>query len=157
MILDTLTIGFSHFLSFYNIAAAFFGCFMGIVFGALPAFTASMGVATLLPFAYGLPGETSLVLLSSIYVGAMYGGSIPAILMHTPGTPGAAATVIDGYAMAKKGQADTAIVVSAASSAMASFVGGIFICITGPILSLCGANQSCRNILSHPFRDYRSG
>lgn len=142
MILDTLVIGVSHFLSPYNIAAAFLGCLLGIIFGALPAFTASMGVATLLPFAYGLPPDTSLVLLSSIYVGAMYGGSIPAILMHTPGTPGAAATVIDGYAMARKGQADTAIVVSAASSAIASFVGGLFVCITGPILSFYAARIS---------------
>jgi putative tricarboxylic transport membrane protein len=142
VILDTLIVGFSHFLSLYNIGAAFIGCLLGIIFGALPAFTASMGVATLLPFAYGLPVDTSLVLLSSIYVGAMYGGSIPAILMHTPGTPGAAATVIDGYAMAKKGQADTAIVVSAASSAVASFVGGVFICITGPLLSFYAARIS---------------
>jgi len=142
VILDTLLIGFSHFLSPYNLLAAFIGCLLGIIFGALPAFTASMGVATLLPFAYSLPVDTSLVLLSSIYVGAMYGGSIPAILMHTPGTPGAAATVIDGYAMAKKGQADTAIVVSAASSSIASFVGGVFICITGPILSFYAARIS---------------
>lgn len=142
MIFDILTIGFSHFFTPYNLIAAFMGCLLGIIFGALPAFTASMGVATLLPFTYGLPPATALVLLSSIYVGAMYGGSIPAILMHTPGTPGAAATVIDGYAMAKKGQADTAIVVSAASSAVASFIGGIFICITGPILSFYAARIS---------------
>ncbi|MDN5347696.1 MAG: putative tricarboxylic transport rane protein [Clostridia bacterium] len=140
--MDTLAVGLSHFFTFYNLLAAFIGCLLGIIFGALPAFTASMGVATLLPFTYGLPPDTGLVLLASIYVGAMYGGSIPAILMHTPGTPGAAATVIDGYAMAKKGQADTAIVVSATSSAVASFLASIFVCITGPILSFYAARIS---------------
>jgi putative tricarboxylic transport membrane protein len=142
MILDTLAVGVSHFFTFYNVIAAFMGCFLGIIFGALPAFTASMGVATLLPFTYGLPSDTGLVLLSSIYVGAMYGGSIPAILMHTPGTPGAAATVLDGYPMAQKGQADTAIVVSATASAVGSFASGVFVCITGPILSFYAARIS---------------
>ncbi len=142
MIFDTLFIGFSHFLTPYNLVAAFMGCLLGVIFGALPAFTASMGVATLLPFTYGLPSDTGLVLLSSIYVGAMYGGSIPAILMHTPGTPGAAATVLDGYPLAQKGQADLAIVVSASASATGSFVGSLFICITGPILSFYAARIS---------------
>jgi putative tricarboxylic transport membrane protein len=142
MIIDTLMLGLGHFLTPYNLVAAFMGCLLGVIFGALPAFTASMGVATLLPFTYGLPSDTGLVLLSSIYVGAMYGGSIPAILMHTPGTPGAAATVIDGYPLAQKGQADTAIVVSASASATGSFVGSLFICFTGPILSFYAARIS---------------
>ncbi|KYH31761.1 tripartite tricarboxylate transporter permease [Neomoorella mulderi] len=142
MILDVLLIGLNHFFTLNNFIAALSGCFLGMIFGALPGFTASMGVAILLPVTYGLSPDTGLVLLASVYVGAMYGGSIPAILMHTPGTPGAAATILDGYPMAQKGQAATAIVTSATSSAVGSFLAGLVLVVTGPILSFYAARIS---------------
>jgi len=139
MIFETLASGLVTFFTFQNIAASFIGCFLGMLFGALPGFTAAMGVATLLPLTYGFPADTGLILLSSVYVGAMYGGSIPAILVNMPGTPGAAATVLDGYPMAKNGKAATAIVTSATSSAIGSFLAAIILCITGPVLSFYAA------------------
>ena len=142
MILDIMAIGFQKFLAPTNILLCFAGTLIGTIFGALPAFTASMGVAVLLPFTFYLSPEGGLMMMASLYVGAMYGGSIPAILMHTPGTPGAAATVIDGYAMAKKGQADVAIAISMSSSAVASFWGGVLLCIGGPMLSFYAARIS---------------
>ncbi len=97
-----------------------FGVTGGIAIGSLPGLTATMGVAVLLPLTFGMDSTTALVLLVGIYIGAIYGGSISAILLKTPGTPAAAATVLDGHEMAKKGEAAKALSISA----IASFVGG---------------------------------
>src|SRR4051794_22726888 len=79
------------------LAAAFAGVVWGILGGALPGISPSIAMALLLPFTYSLSPLVAVVLLASVYVGAEYGGSIPAILIRTPGTNSAAATVIDGY------------------------------------------------------------
>ena len=79
-------------------------------------------MALLLPFTYGMDPTVAIVLLASTYVGAEYGGSIPAILIRTPGTNAAAATVIDGYAMKEQGKAGEALGISLYSG----FVGGLF-------------------------------
>ena len=77
---------------------------VGHLGGALPGISPSIAMALLLPFTYGMDPVTGIVLLASSYVGAEYGGSIPAILISTPGTNSAAATVLDGYAMKQKGR-----------------------------------------------------
>ena len=105
-----------------NILMAAGGTFVGIIFGALPGFTAAMGVAVLLPITFGMPPASGLILLGALFGGAMYGGSISAILINTPGTPSAAATVLDGHPMAKKGLAGEAL----REAVFASFLGGIF-------------------------------
>ena len=104
------------------------GTLGGIVIGALPGLTATMGVALLTPLTFSMPPTTGLVMLCGIYCGAIYGGSISAILINTPGTPAAAATVFDGYALTKKGLAGKALGISA----IASFCGGLFsaLCLT---------------------------
>jgi putative tricarboxylic transport membrane protein len=101
------------------------GVTAGIVIGALPGLTATMGVALLIPLTFGRPPLESLSMLMGIYTGAMYGGAISAILIRTPGTPAAAATVLEGYPMCKKGLAGSAM----AMSLFSSFVGGLFGCI----------------------------
>ena len=98
------------------------GTLGGIIIGALPGLTATMGVALMTPLTFSMPPSTGLVMLCGIYCGAIYGGSISAILIRTPGTPAAAATVFDGNELAKKGQAGKAL----GMSAIASFCGGIF-------------------------------
>ena len=104
------------------------GTLGGIIIGALPGLTATMGVALLTPLTFSMPPTTGLVMLCGIYCGAIYGGSISAILINTPGTPAAAATVFDGHPLAKKGLAGKAL----GMSAIASFIGGIFsaLCLT---------------------------
>jgi putative tricarboxylic transport membrane protein len=97
------------------------GVFSGIVIGGLPGLTATMGVAVVLPLTFGLAPAPSFGLLLGVYVGAVYGGSIAAILLKTPGTPAAAATAIDGYAMTQRGEAAKALSIAA----IASFTGGI--------------------------------
>jgi putative tricarboxylic transport membrane protein len=102
--------------------AAVAGVAWGILGGALPGISPSITMALLLPFTYTLEPTTAIVLLASTYVGAEYGGSIPAILIRTPGTNAAAATVADGYAMKQQGHAGEALGISLYSG----FVGGLF-------------------------------
>ena len=75
-----------------TLAAALAGVVWGIFGGALPGISPSIAMALLLPFTYGMEPVVAIVLLASVYVGAEYGGSIPAILIRTPGTNSAAAT-----------------------------------------------------------------
>lgn len=104
-----------------NLLFALVGTVVGITVGALPGFTPTMGIAVLIPLTYTLNATTALVFLGAIYCGAMFGGSISAILINTPGTSAAAATAMDGYAMTSKGQAHGALV----EASVASFWGGI--------------------------------
>ena len=107
----------------------------GIVIGALPGLTATMGVAVLLPFTFGMEATKALVMLCGIYIGAIYGGSISAILLKTPGTPAAAATVLDGYELARKGEAAKALAVSAIASFIGGMVSTIMLITISPILA----------------------
>lgn len=116
-----ILMGIDIVLQWQNIIVIFLGTIMGITFGALPGFTAAMGVAVLIPVTYGMDPVMGLVLLAAVYCGAIYGGSITAILLHTPGTPAAAATALDGFEMTKKGKAGEALV----EAVSASFWGGI--------------------------------
>lgn len=97
------------------------GVLAGICIGALPGLTATMGVALLLPMTFGMDAAQGILMLLGIYCGAIYGGSISAILLHTPGTPASAATAIDGYALAQKGEAGRAL----CAATLSSYVGGL--------------------------------
>jgi putative tricarboxylic transport membrane protein len=112
----------AHLFTTPIVPAAFAGVAWGILGGALPGLSPSITMALLLPFTYGMDPSVAIVLLASSYVGAEYGGSIPAILIRTPGTNAAAATVIDGYAMKQQGKAGEALGISLYSG----FVGGLF-------------------------------
>lgn len=101
------------------------GLFTGIAIGALPGMTATLGVALLLPVTYGVDSVAGILLLLGVYCGAIYGGSITAILVRTPGTPAAAATVLDGHALAQKGHAGKAL----NTALYASVFGGLFSCL----------------------------
>lgn len=105
----------------YNLIMAVAGVVIGITVGALPGFTPTMGIAILLPVTYTMNPASALILLGAIYCGAMYGGSITAVLINTPGTSAAAATAMDGYKMTLDGRAHEALT----ESAVASFWGGI--------------------------------
>ena len=104
------------------VPAACAGVAWGILGGALPGISPSITMALLLPLTYTLDPTVAIVMLASTYVGAEYGGSIPAILIRTPGTNAAAATVTDGYAMKLQGRAGEALGISLYSG----FVGGLF-------------------------------
>jgi putative tricarboxylic transport membrane protein len=124
------------------VPAAFAGVAWGILGGALPGISASITMALLLPFTYGMESTTALVMLASTYVGAEYGGSIPAILIRTPGTNSAAATVIDGYMMKLQGKAGEALGISLFSGFVGGLVGLIcLVLMTEPLSSVALAFQ----------------
>jgi putative tricarboxylic transport membrane protein len=111
------------------IVAAFVGTAWGIIGGAMPGISPSIAMALLLPFTYGADPTAAVVLLASTYLGAEYGGSIPAILIRTPGTNSAAATVIDGYAMKEQGKAGEALGISLYSTLLGA-IFGVFLLLT---------------------------
>ncbi len=101
------------------------GVSSGICIGSLPGLTATMGVALLLPLTFGLEAQYGILLLLGVYIGAIYGGSISAILLRTPGTPASAATAVDGYEFSKRGEAGRALGIGTLSS----FIGGTLSCL----------------------------
>lgn len=127
-IFASLAEGFAVALTAQNFFLAVLGCFLGTLMGALPGLGPANGVAILIPIAFtlGLGPTESMILLCSVYIGAMYGGRISSILLNIPGDEPAMMTCLDGYPMAQQGKAGEAL----ALSGIASFVGG-FISIWG--------------------------
>lgn len=111
------------------------GTAAGIAMGALPGLTATMGVALLVPLTFGRPPLESIAMLMGIYCGAMYGGAISAILIRTPGTPAAAATVMEGYPMARRGEAGRAMAMALFASFFGGVVGAIVMTFASPFIS----------------------
>lgn len=110
------------------------GVLMGIVVGALPGFTATMGTALLLPFAFTMSIENGLAMLGGLYIAAMFSDAIPACLVNTPGTPAAMATALDGYPMTQRGEGQRAIVASGFSSMVGATLGGLtFLLLSAPL------------------------
>lgn len=110
------------------------GVLLGILFGGLPGIGATLGMAIVLPLTLPLDGPDAIILLISIYSGAMYGGSIPAILVNVPGTAGDAATTFDGYPMARQGKAINALVISAVASAIGGILAVTILLVISPSL-----------------------
>ena len=119
-----------------NFVLLFSGVFLGIVFGALPGLTATMGLALLVPFTFTMSPSSGLIMLAGIYVGAMYGDSIPAILINTPGTPAAIATTFDGFPLTQKGMAQHALVTAAFASSFGSLVANGVLAAAAPPLAV---------------------
>ncbi|MEI4488768.1 tripartite tricarboxylate transporter permease [Frigidibacter sp. MR17.14] len=120
-----------------GLGVLFIGALLGIVIGALPGLGPSIGLSLLIPFTYTMSPELSMLLMISLYVSAEYGGSISAILLSTPGTAAAAATAIDGYAMAQKGRANEAISISLTASTVGGILGGLALLLLAmPLASL---------------------
>ncbi len=136
-LMSNLALGFGVALSPFTLFLAVVGCFLGTIIGALPGLGPSNGVAILIPLAFslGLDATSALVLMTSVYYGAMYGGRISSILLNIPGDEPALMTTLDGYPMAKAGRAGEALVLSG----FASFFGALFatvgLMLLAPVLS----------------------
>lgn len=115
--------------------ACLLGTVGGITIGALPGLTATMGVGLLIPFTFGMDPVSALVMLAAIYCSAIYGGSISAILINTPGTPSAAATTFDGYPLAQKGQGGKAIAVATVGSFCGGILSAFALILIAPVLA----------------------
>lgn len=101
------------------------GTFLGIIVGAIPGFTSSMACGILLPVTFALSPSNALIFLTSVYIATIYGGSITAILLNTPGAPESSATTFDGYKMTLKGQGYEALGISFAASAFGGLLSYI--------------------------------
>lgn len=119
--LSNILMGLSTAVQPMNILVTVTGTVLGIIFGMLPGLSGTMGIAILLPITYSMSPVAALLLMVSIFCGSLYGGSISAILLSTPGTPAAAATIFDGYPMTKQGRASEALM----EAAVSSFWGGV--------------------------------
>ena len=108
----------------------------GMVVGAMPGLSGGMAIALLLPVAYSMSPVAALVMLMAIYTSAMTGGSISAILLHTPGTPANAATAMEGYPLTKQGRGLEAVGMSMLSSGIGGFVSAVALLVIAPPLAM---------------------
>src|SRR6056300_1005797 len=120
--MDNLLLMMAPLFSSKLLLVLFFGTLFGLILGVLPGLGPTTGGALILPFTMTLDPLSAIVLLTAIYCSATYGGAITAVLINTPGTPAAAATCLDGYPLAQKGEAGRALGIATVSST----VGGIF-------------------------------
>ncbi len=118
-----------------NMLILFGAVIMGIIFGAMPGLTATLGVALLTTLTYGMNTDTAMIALLAIYVGGVYGGSYASILINIPGTAASAATALDGYPLACKGEAGRALGLTTTASAIGTFIGMLFVVTLSPIIS----------------------
>lgn len=105
--------------------ALFLGVVVGVIAGAIPGMSATMAVALALPFTFSMQPIIAILLLLGVYKGGIFGGSIPAILIKTPGTPASSATVLDGYPMAENGQAGKALGMALWASCTADLISNL--------------------------------
>ncbi len=120
--LDSILIGLQNVLKPESLLLIAFGVAWGTIGGMIPGINATIAMALLLPFTYSMDHTVAVMMLAGVYCGGEYGGSIPAVLIGTPGTNAAACTVIDGYPLMKKGRPGLALY----SSLIASCFGGLF-------------------------------
>ncbi|MCI0509202.1 putative tricarboxylic transport membrane protein [Chromohalobacter marismortui] len=134
---DFLIHGFGVALTPLNLGLAFLGALLGTLFGALPGIGPINGIAILMPLAYtlGLPAESALILLASVYTGSEYGGRMSSILLNVPGDAGAVMTTLDGHPLAKKGLAGPALGLSAVSSFVGATIAIIGLTLFAPLLA----------------------
>jgi len=118
-----------------NLLAIVAGVFAGLLIGGLPGLTANLGVALLLPVTFGMDVAPALLMLSSLYTAAIYGGSFAAILLHTPGTSASAATAIDGFALTQRGEFNKALRIATFSSVVGGVASALALLLIAPPLS----------------------
>lgn len=123
--LQHLLYGFTVVLTPINIVWTVIGCALGTVLGMLPGIGPASGIALLLPLTFTMHPTTALVTMCGVYYGAMFGGSRSSILLNIPGDASAVVSCFDGYPMAKKGQAEAALAISAIASFIGTLLSGI--------------------------------
>lgn len=138
--INALLQGFGVALSPFNLLLMFIGVVLGIIIGVLPGLGGANGVAILLPLTFSMsqqPGGTTsaIILLSCIYWGALFGGAITSILFNIPGEPWSVATTFDGYPLAQKGRAGSALTAAFTSSFFGAFVAVVMITFLSPVVA----------------------
>ncbi|MBL8587901.1 MAG: tripartite tricarboxylate transporter permease [Methylobacteriaceae bacterium] len=130
-----LLAGFASIFSVKIFPFLLIGSILGIVVGAIPGLTATMAIALLIPFTFAMEPIAGIVMLLAIYASGIYAGGIASILIRTPGTPAAAATLLDGYPMAQKGEAGRAIGIATISSGIGGLFSALALTLFAPLLA----------------------
>ncbi len=125
----------SGLLTIENLIFANLGIFIGIIFGAIPGMNGNLAITILLPFTFHMGTIPALLMLTAIFFGANFGGSISAILINTPGTNAAAATLIDGYPMCEKGQPQRALDMALVASTVGGLISALCLLFFAPQIS----------------------
>ena len=132
---EALLQAFGTVLSPLNLFTIFWGTLLGIFIGALPGLGPTIAVTLMITVSFKMPAATALILLGAVYSGSIYGGSISAILINAPGTPGSAATTFDGYPMSQQGKAGIAMGLSVTSSSIGGIFSVICLILFAPIIA----------------------
>jgi putative tricarboxylic transport membrane protein len=133
--LENLLLGFQVALAPYNLFVAVIGITLGTVIGVLPGLGGANGVAILLPLTFTMPPTSAIILLTSIYWGALFGGAITSILFNIPGEPWSVATTFDGYPLARRGEGGQALTAAFTSSFVGALFSVVLITFFAPLLA----------------------
>ena len=134
--MENILIGLMNVFQPFNLFICILGLVVGVVFGALPGFSATMGVAVCVPFSYVLSPQAAMLLLSGVYCGGVYGGSIPAVLLGIPGTPASAPTAADGRVLTQRGESGRALALVTLASSFGGFWSSIALLVGAPLLAI---------------------
>ncbi|HZD41481.1 MAG TPA: tripartite tricarboxylate transporter permease [Terriglobales bacterium] len=134
MIWDALLRGLMATFSLPVLGAITLGVSLGVIFGAIPGLTATLGIALLLPFIYGLAPTTAFAIMLSVVSAVHTSNTFPAFFFNVPGSPSASATILDGYPMAKNGEAAEGLTAAFVVSAIGGIIGALILCSFLPLL-----------------------
>src|SRR5690625_3094106 len=130
------------FLDYRLLIMVAIGTMAGIIIGAIPGLSVTMTVALILSLTYSWDLQVSLALMLGVYFGGVFGGSRSAILVNIPGAPAAVATSFDGYPMAQRGEASTALFLTTVASFFGGLIGILFLATAAPLISKIAINFS---------------
>lgn len=133
--MDVIVSALGYLFTVESLVFVVIGVFIGILFGAIPGMSANLGVTVFLPFTFTLGTVPALLMLCGIFFGANFGGSISAILINTPGTNGACATLLDGYPLARKGHPLKALDMALVASTFGGLVSALSLLFFSPQIS----------------------
>src|SRR5512145_2694070 len=133
--LQHLLHGFSVALQPFNLLVALIGSLVGTLIGVLPGLGPTATLAMLIPLVFTMSPTTAMIMLTSLYYGAMYGGSTTSILVNVPGEASSVVTAMEGYQLARRGKAGTALGLSAIGSFVAGIIGTFALAFTASTLA----------------------
>src|SRR5215467_8209498 len=133
--LENIVLGFQQALSYQNLFYAVVGILLGTIIGVLPGLGGANGVAILLPLTLRMPPTSAIILLTSLYWGALFGGAITSVLFNIPGEPWSVATTFDGYPMAREGKSGLALTGAFTSSFIGALFSTVLITLFAPLLA----------------------
>src|SRR5512144_1240926 len=133
--LENLLLGFQIAVTPFNLLVAVVGIFLGTVIGVLPGLGGANGVAILLPLTFSMPPTSAIILLTSIYWGALFGGAITSVLFNIPGEPWSVATTFDGHPLSRQGKSGQALTAAFTSSFVGALFATVLITLFAPLLA----------------------